>query len=831
MPEAAWCAQAPTTAEQVPKHMSVGSDQEVLSQQHEGADTTPTQGLPIPCPDQAASVSSELAAHPASSKAPDSLPQKASGSPSEKASSSPPPAKPAESATSTAAPAAKSVMHLLAPDSSMSDAVTHAEPASELKENKEAKTDTLGGGEQEGDSGRLAVHYRASSRRNSSSSDISSIDEDITAASGDGDGAERQEAAEPADSAPLQPTYQLDAAAVRESFVKLAKKEKTAAANDQPLQSHKTGAAGNYSEQPTKQEGEPAASQHLKAAPISSEQAAGFASSKPAGALLQKASGAPSEKAYTPSPRAQPAVSTTWVDATPTKSMHPFASASTEPNTTKDAQLAKRPVNTEAKADTLNGREQEGDSWRLAALSTRSSSTEITSTAEGSTTVTGCAEQQEAAEAADSFLMQPAHQQDATAVHESLVKLATEEQKANSCPLQPREIIQETAAGNYPEQPTKQEGEAATSKHPQQLPTGADQAGANTLSRQFNQEVAAAGDESTLQATQELPAPAPTSSSPSTHQQQQQQQQQHRPQHRVMSSVARSEGVQHPQSCETYRLNASSSFRADPTALERGKTTAGTWPSFRPGAPPCGPLHRPRSMHRQQLKRAFPKEQSETTWQQTQSPASLAPQSPTSVLEWGSFGTGLSSGFGSDNCPARQQHRVINSVIQSEGVGTPLSHTALRSHGFSTARSTCADPTALDSGRTCEGSRPAYAPGAPLRSPLHRPTQGSGGGRGMTRQHFTQAPSQQQSTTSRQQPRPYGPVMLPPPSLTSRLTWGSFGSSLSTGLGSDYGTECCPTMGPPYMGQVMNSPFKPDLGPPHSALNLPCVPSFCQGRH
>lgn len=185
MPEAAWCGQAPTTAEQVPKHVSAVSDQDVLGRQHEGADTTPTEGLPIPCPDQAAPVSSELAAYPASSKAPNSLPQKASGSPYDKAPTSSPAAKPAESTTSTAAPPAKSV-HLLPPDSAMSDAVTHAEPASELKENKDATTDTLCGGEQEGDSWRLAAHHRTSSRRrSSSSSDISSIDEGITAASGD----------------------------------------------------------------------------------------------------------------------------------------------------------------------------------------------------------------------------------------------------------------------------------------------------------------------------------------------------------------------------------------------------------------------------------------------------------------------------------------------------------------------------------------------------------------------------------------------------------------------------------------------------------------------
>ena len=736
VPEAAWCAQAPTTAEQVPKHVSAGSDQEVLGQQHEGADTTPTQGLPIPCPDQAAPVSSELAARPASSKALDSLPQKASGSPSEKASTSPPAAKPAKSTTSTAAPPARSV-HLLSPESSMSDAVTHAEPAPELKENKEAKTDTLSGGEQ-GDSWRLAAHYRTSSRRSSSSSDISSIDEGITAASGDGDGAdgaERQEAAEPADNSPLQPTYQQDAVAVHESVVKLAKKEKAAAANHQPLQPHKTGAAGNYCK-PTKREGEPAASKHPKAAPVLSEKAAGPTTSKAVGALPQKAA----EKASIASPRAKHAVSTTWADATPTKSLHPLGSGSAELNATTDAQLAKRPVYTEAKADTLNSREQEGDSWRLAALSVHSGSTGIISTAEGSTTVAGCAEQQEAAEAADSFVMQPAHQQDATAVRVSLVKLAKEEQKANNSPLQPREIVQETAAGNYTEQPTKREGEAATSKHPQQLPTGADQAGANTLPWQVNQEVAAAGDESTLQATQELPAPAPTSSSPSTHQQQRQQQQ--RPQHRVPSRDLHSEGVRPPPVNIALPPRSFRSSFADPTALERGFTAEGTWPSSAPGAPLHSPLHRPtqgsdRAMTWRDFKHSPPHERSLNSWRQPRlhSPAVLPPQSPTSVLEWGSFGTGLSSDFSSDSCLARQQHRVINNVMQAEGVDTPLSHTAPQSHSFSTARSTCADPNALASGRIYEGPRHASAPGAPLPSPLHRPTQGRG--RGMISSTFS----------------------------------------------------------------------------------------------
>ena len=352
------------------------------------------------------------------------------------------------------------------------------------------------------------------------------------------------------------------------------------------------------------------------------------------------------------------------------------------------------------------------------------------------------------------------------------------------------------------------------------------------MPRQLTQKVAAAGDESTLQTTQKLPAPTHASSSPSTYQEKQR-----RPHPRVPNRGSHSEGVRPPPSriaLPPRSFNNARSIFADPIALESGESCDGSRPSSAPGAPLHAPLHRPtqgrgRGMIEHRYDHSPPYGQSFDSWQPTHFPSpALSPlQSPNSVLTWGSFGTGLgsalSSGLVSGHRLARPWHRAINKFVQSEGVGIPLSHTPPQSRSFSLARSTCADPIALETGETCEGSRPSSAPGAPLHGPLQRPTQG----RGMTTQLFKRLPPQEQSTTSWQQCRPPSPALSSPQSSTSVLTWGSFGTSLSTGLGSDYGTEYHVARGP-SMGQVTNSSF---TGFDHSALKLPSVPSFCQGRH
>lgn len=70
--------QAPTVAEDTPKKVFEGFDQDVFSQQHEDAAHTSAEEVPTSLPDKAAPVSSEQP-HPASNKA--------FGSPSEMRSS------------------------------------------------------------------------------------------------------------------------------------------------------------------------------------------------------------------------------------------------------------------------------------------------------------------------------------------------------------------------------------------------------------------------------------------------------------------------------------------------------------------------------------------------------------------------------------------------------------------------------------------------------------------------------------------------------------------------------------------------------------------------
>ena len=215
-----------------------------------------------------------------------------------------------------------------------------------------------------------------------------------------------------------------------------------------------------------------------KSAPIFSEQASDLNPRKAPGALPQHASGAPSEKASTPSPPAKPALSTTWVGRTPTKSVQPLTSRSLESDAVTDAEPAPKLKDNKEAETVISGGEQEGDSWRLAAhhtASSSSSSTGMSSTGEGSTAASGdCgdAEQQEAADAAETFSLQPTDPQDTVAVEELPLKPAKEEQSANNRPLQPREIVQETAAGSgcaeqqeaaeaadtFPLQPIKQQG-------------------------------------------------------------------------------------------------------------------------------------------------------------------------------------------------------------------------------------------------------------------------------------------------------------------------------------------------------------------------------------
>ena len=670
-------------AEQVPKEVSAGFDQDEFSQEQEGADTTITEGLPTSSPDKSAPVSSEQASFSNASKALGALPQKASGSPSEKASNPSPYAKLAESTTSIAAPPTKTAQ----PPASRfveSAAITDAEPAAKLKEHKEAKPEALNDGEQEGDSWRLAAHHTASSS-SSSSTGMSSAGEGSTAASGDCGGAEQQEAADATEVLPLQPTDPQDTVAVKELSLKPAKEGQTAINRLQTVQ----------------------------------EIAAG----------------------------------------------------------------------------------------------------------------SGCAEQQNAVETAASFPVQPIQQQDTTAVKDTPVEPTKEEQKAAANDYFTKTEPQ-LAAGNHPEQPTKPQGEAAASKHPKEFCTAADQAGAGTLPRQLTQEIAAAGDELSVQTTQKLPVPAHTSSSPSRYQEQQR-----RPHPRVLNRGSHSEGVWAPPSdiaLPPCSFRNTRSILADPSALESGKSCEGSRPSLAPGASLRGPLQRPnqgrgRGMIQHHYNHWPPHGQSFDSWQPTHfpSPALSPPQSPSSVLSWGSFGTSLGSHFSSDFISQhrfeRPSHRAINNSRRSEGVGTPLSHTALQSHSFSTARSTCADPIALDIGETCQGIRHSSAHGPSLRRPLQRPTEG----RGMTRQLFKQMPPQEQSATSQQQSRPPSRALSSPQSPASVLTWGSFGTSLSTGLVSDDGTEYCAARGP-SMGQVTTSPLA--SGPTaHRALKLHSVPSFCQG--
>ena len=237
---------------------------------------------------------------------------------------------------------------------------------------------------------------------------------------------------------------------------------------------------------------------------------------------------------------------------------HMFEPASTKLKESKEAMPA-----------AFSGGKHEGDSWRLAAhhttsSSSSSSSTGMSSAGEGSTATSGGADQQETADVAEVFPLQPSDPQDTVAVNKSSLKPPKEGQRAMNCPLLPLEISKETAAGSacaeqqeaaeaadssplqpsqqqdttavqepplkptneaqtaapndhstrtepqlaagyHPEQPTKPEGEAAASKHSKQLYTGAEQAGAGTLPQQLTHEVAAAGDESTLQATQSCP--------------------------------------------------------------------------------------------------------------------------------------------------------------------------------------------------------------------------------------------------------------------------------------------------------------------------------------
>lgn len=70
----------------MPKEASGGFDQDLSSQQHEGAGHTPAEGLPFPSLDNSAPVSSEHAPDPTCSMALSALPQKAFGTPSERQS-------------------------------------------------------------------------------------------------------------------------------------------------------------------------------------------------------------------------------------------------------------------------------------------------------------------------------------------------------------------------------------------------------------------------------------------------------------------------------------------------------------------------------------------------------------------------------------------------------------------------------------------------------------------------------------------------------------------------------------------------------------------------
>ena len=231
--------QAPFTAEQVqqvPKEVSAGLHQEDFSQEREEADHAPAEELPFSSSDKSAPVSSEQAPNPASNKTPVAPPHNASGSPSEKASTPSPPAKPALSTTWVGQTPTKSA-HPLASRSPESAAITDAEPAPKLKENKEAKPDTLSGSEQETDSWRLAAHYRASSSSSSSSTEVSCAEEGSTAACGDCGGSEQQEAADAAETFSLQPTDPQDTVAVEELPLKSAKEEQSS--NDRPLQRRK----------------------------------------------------------------------------------------------------------------------------------------------------------------------------------------------------------------------------------------------------------------------------------------------------------------------------------------------------------------------------------------------------------------------------------------------------------------------------------------------------------------------------------------------------------------------------------------------------------------